>query len=36
MPMAARDNGAAQSVLPLEQIPARMLQAVTAPQAARV
>lgn len=36
MPMAARDMGAAQSILPLEQIPARMLQAVTAPQAARV
>ena len=36
MPMAARDLGAAQSILPLEQIPARMLQAVTAPTAARV
>lgn len=36
MPMAARDMGAAQSILPLEQIPARMLQAVTAPHAARV
>ena len=36
MPMAARDLGAAQSILPLEQIPARMLQAVTAPHAARV
>lgn len=36
MPMAARELGAAQSILPLEQIPARMLQAVSAPHAARV
>lgn len=36
MPMAARDLGAAQSILPLEQIPARMLQALSAPHAARV
>ncbi|WP_434615438.1 protein-glutamate methylesterase/protein-glutamine glutaminase [Tabrizicola sp. M-4] len=35
MPMAARDIGAAQSVLPLTEIPARMLQAVTTRQAAR-
>ncbi len=35
MPMAARDLGAAREVLPLTEIPARMLQAVTAPQAAR-
>jgi len=35
MPMAARDIGAAQSVLPLTEIPARMLQAVTHRQAAR-
>lgn len=35
MPMAARDLGAAREVLPLTDIPARMLQAVTATQAAR-
>lgn len=35
MPMAARDIGAAQSVLPLTEIPARMLQAVTHRQAVR-
>ncbi|NBE09149.1 protein-glutamate methylesterase/protein-glutamine glutaminase [Paragemmobacter ruber] len=35
MPMAARELGAAREVLPLTEIPARMLQAVTAPQAAR-
>lgn len=35
MPMAARDIGAAQHVLPLTAIPARMMQAVTTRQAAR-
>lgn len=35
MPMAARDNGAAAEVLPLEEIPARMLQGLAAIHAAR-
>lgn len=35
MPMAARDNGAAAEVLPLEEIPARMLQGLAAAHAAR-
>ena len=35
MPMAARDNGAAAEVLPLDEIPVRMLQAHAATLAAR-
>lgn len=35
MPMAARDTGAAAEVLPLEEIPARMLQGLAATHAAR-
>ncbi|MEN9410094.1 MAG: hypothetical protein RL216_2068 [Pseudomonadota bacterium] len=35
MPMAARDNGAAAEVLPLEEIPARLLQGLAATNAAQ-
>lgn len=36
MPMAARDNGGAEEVLPLEEIPVRMMQTHIACQAARI